>query len=174
MNLEATYGSKADDGTDVDADEGDTTNSLSRLFQRALTYADQKKLYLAMVGICERTKKIELCRQVLNTMCKKFGSSAKVWLRHLTHWMTTTTSTTSSFASAASAAAAALALKNKKKRKQGDEEEEEEEAMRQQQWKQGECKKVMDRAMQSLPKRKHLKVLRQAALLEFRLGSAER
>ena len=37
-----------------------------------------------------------------------------------------------------------------------------------------EAKKVLDRALQSLPRRKHIKVLSQLALAEFRLGSAER
>lgn len=35
-------------------------------------------------------------------------------------------------------------------------------------------KAVMDRALQSLPRRKHIKVISQTALLEFRIGDAER
>lgn len=118
LNLEATYG------------QPDPAESVSKLFQRALSYADQKKLYMAMIGICERTDKAELCRQCLKTACKKFSASCKVWLRHITYLMSL-----------------------------GD---------------QDEAKKVLDRALQSMPRRKHVKLLSQVALAEFRLGSAER
>lgn len=65
-------------------------------------------------GICERSQRTELCGQLLKTMCKKFGGSAKVWLRQLEHML-----------------------------QAGDEEG---------------ARKLMDRALASLPRRKHIKV----------------
>ncbi|KAK9823324.1 hypothetical protein WJX72_001906 [[Myrmecia] bisecta] len=117
LNLENLYGSPPDE-------------AVMKLFQRALAYTDQKKLYLAMLGITERTNKEELSAQVLKAMTRKFGSSCKVWLRQL-----------------------AYALR------QGPP---------------NHVPKLLDKAIVALPKRKHIKLLSQAALLEFKAGSAER
>ena len=46
--------------------------------QRALQYNDQKKLYLAAMGIAERSSRKEIVEQMLKAMCKKFSTSAKV------------------------------------------------------------------------------------------------
>eukprot|EP00798_Chlamydomonas_sp_ICE-L_P000496 gene496-1903_t len=118
LNLENTYGQPPEE-------------AVMKLFQRALQYNDQKKLYLAMLGIMERSKRVDLAEQLLKTVTKKFGTSAKVWLKHLEHMLN-----------------------------QGDEEKG--------------AKMLMERALVSLPARKHIKVITKAALLEFKVGSAER
>lgn len=48
---------------------------------RALQYNDQKKLYLAMLGIMERGERSEAAEQLLRAATKKFGGSCKVWVR---------------------------------------------------------------------------------------------
>lgn len=111
LNLESLYG------------QPDPTESLAKLFQRAQQYTDPKKLFLAMVGVCERTDKQELAQSVLKTMCRKFGGSCKVWGRHLAYWV-----------------------------KRGDGEE---------------ARRVMERAVQALPKRKHVKFLSQVKISTF-------
>ena len=50
LNLESKYG------------EPTPEEALTRLFQRALTYCDQKKLYLALVDILDRTGQVRLSR----------------------------------------------------------------------------------------------------------------
>lgn len=103
---------------------------MTRLFQKALPYVDQKKLYLAVLDIAERSDRKQMRESLLKAMTRKFGSSAKVWLRLIESQLSS-----------------------------------------------GEGDKVqgsIDRAMKSLHPRKHIKVTNGAALLEFRVGSAER
>ena len=54
---------------------------MTRLFQKALQYVDQKKLYLAVLGLAERSERKQMIEGMLKAMTRKFGSSAKVWLR---------------------------------------------------------------------------------------------
>ncbi|KAG2446158.1 hypothetical protein HXX76_000753 [Chlamydomonas incerta] len=100
------------------------------LLRRALSYTDQKKMYMAALGIFERSGKDELAEQVVKTLTKKFGGSTKVWVR---------------------------ALERTLVKDDGEG-----------------ARKLLERAAQSLPGRKHIKLLTRAALAEFRLGSAER
>lgn len=115
LNLESTYAAKED---------------VLKLFQRALQFCDPKKLHFALLGIWERAEQHEMADQLFRAMAKKFGASAKVWLRMIANLL-----------KRGEAARAAQAL---------------------------------DRSLLSLPKRKHIKVISRAALLEFRHGSAER
>ncbi|KAK9832620.1 hypothetical protein WJX81_004603 [Elliptochloris bilobata] len=55
------------------------------LFRRALPHVNQKRLYLALLAILQRTDKDELAAEALRAMCRKFGASAKVWLRAVDH-----------------------------------------------------------------------------------------
>lgn len=63
-------------------------------------------------------------------MCKKFNTSAKVWLKHV-EWLL----------------------------QRGDSEG---------------ARKTLDRGLNSLPRRKHIKVITKHGLLEFKIGEAER
>ena len=103
---------------------------MTKLFQKALPYVDQKKLHLAVLGIAERSERKQLTETLLKAMTRKFGGSAKIWLRLVESQLSS-----------------------------------------------GEGEKVkgsLDRAIKSLHPRKHIKVTTGAALLEFRVGSAER
>ncbi|GAX80532.1 hypothetical protein CEUSTIGMA_g7970.t1 [Chlamydomonas eustigma] len=117
LNLENAYGQPPED-------------AFTKLFQRALQYCDQKKLYFAALGIADRSSHKEMASNLLKAMSKKFSSSAKVWLRSIESHLIS------------------------------DEGEK--------------ARLVLERALQSLPKRKHIKVITHAALLEFKVGSAER
>ena len=66
LNLENVYGSPSPE------------EALMGLFQRGLQYCDQKALYMALLGILQKSGRGELMQEVLKTMCKKFGGSAKV------------------------------------------------------------------------------------------------
>ncbi len=52
------------------------------LFNRALQYNDQKKLYMALLGILERSERHELATDALRAMAKKFPGSCKVGPQH--------------------------------------------------------------------------------------------
>lgn len=52
LNLENMYG------------QPDPEEAVMALFQRALQYTDQKKLYLAFLGILERTDRQQMAEQV--------------------------------------------------------------------------------------------------------------
>jgi len=49
-----------------------------KVFQRALQYNDPKKVYLALLGMYERTEQHNLADELLNKMTKKFKHSCKV------------------------------------------------------------------------------------------------
>ncbi|GBG61584.1 hypothetical protein CBR_g22381 [Chara braunii] len=117
LNLENMYGNPPKE-------------AVLKLFQRALMYTDQKKLYMALIGIYERTEQWEMTDQIFKTMTKKFNTSAKVWVRNVTCLL---------------------------KRGMGDA-----------------ARAVLERSLLSLPKRKHIKMISRVALLEFKMGSAER
>lgn len=53
----------------------------SALLQRALQYNDAKKMYLAAITTFHLTNREELLATCLKAMCRKFGSSCKVWLK---------------------------------------------------------------------------------------------
>ncbi|CAD7702369.1 unnamed protein product [Ostreobium quekettii] len=73
LNLENYYGTPHDE-------------VVMKLFQRALQYNEPKKLYLAVFNMLDQNPASqELAGQVLKTMTRKFGSSAKVWLRGIEH-----------------------------------------------------------------------------------------
>eukprot|EP00873_Tetraselmis_striata_P024001 jgi/Tetstr1/444265/TSEL_032157.t1 len=104
--------------------------AVMELLQRALQYTNQKRLYLAALGIFQRTERTALCDQVLKAVCRKFGESAKVWLRAYSYHIEC--------------------------------------------GKPDAAKRALDRGLTSLPNRKHIKVLRQVGILEFKSGDAER
>lgn len=51
-----------------------------KVFQRALQYNDPKKIYLALLGVYERTEQHQLADELVNKMTKKFKHSCKVFL----------------------------------------------------------------------------------------------
>jgi hypothetical protein len=51
-----------------------------KVFQRALQYNDPKKVYLALLGMYERTEQHKLGGELLDKMVKKFKHSCKVLL----------------------------------------------------------------------------------------------
>lgn len=100
------------------------------VFQRALQYCDPKKLYLALLGIYERSEQHDMADELLKTMLQKFKMSSKVWLKRIHYLLRQSMSEA--------------------------------------------AHKTLDRALLSLPQRKHIKVISQAAVTEFKIGSAER
>ena len=119
-----------------------------RRAERACKVANPKKLHRALAGIKERAgttrEGTDLARAT-----RKFGTSAKVWLAHIRAAITREAGPgpwrRRRSGSARSASTASEAVK-----------------------------KALDRAVRALPKRKHVKVLVQTALLETREGSRER
>eukprot|EP00195_Chlamydomonas_chlamydogama_P014936 CAMPEP_0202909786 /NCGR_PEP_ID=MMETSP1392-20130828/50287_1 /ASSEMBLY_ACC=CAM_ASM_000868 /TAXON_ID=225041 /ORGANISM="Chlamydomonas chlamydogama, Strain SAG 11-48b" /LENGTH=243 /DNA_ID=CAMNT_0049599651 /DNA_START=1 /DNA_END=728 /DNA_ORIENTATION=- len=71
LNLENAYGSP------------NPEEAAMKLLQRALQYNEPKKMYLAALGIFERSGRTQASDQLLKTLTKKYGGSAKVWLRQL-------------------------------------------------------------------------------------------
>lgn len=61
----------------------------SPMARLCLQYNEPKKLYLALLGILQRSGRSELCNTTLKTMTKKFGGSCKVWVRAMEHALTT-------------------------------------------------------------------------------------
>ncbi|KFK38561.1 hypothetical protein AALP_AA3G129700 [Arabis alpina] len=55
--------------------------AVKKVFERALQYCDKKKVYLALLGVYERTEQYKLADKLLDEMIKKFKQSCKVWLR---------------------------------------------------------------------------------------------
>ncbi|MCO5551934.1 hypothetical protein L7F22_005441 [Adiantum nelumboides] len=117
LNLENAYGNPAKEAT-------------LGVFNRALQYCDPKKLYLALLGIYERSGQHDMVDELLKTMLQKFKMSCKVWLKRVHNFLR------QSMPDAAH--------------------------------------KTLDRALLSLPQRKHIKAISQAAIAEFKIGSAER
>ncbi|KAG2498018.1 hypothetical protein HYH03_004276 [Edaphochlamys debaryana] len=118
LNLENAYGTPTPE------------EAASELLKRALQYNDHKKMYMAALGVFERSGRDELAETVARTLTKKFGSSVKVWEK---------------------------AIERALQKDDGEG-----------------ARKLMERSLQSLPARKHVKALVRTALAEFRLGSAER
>lgn len=52
--------------------------AVANTFQRALQYCDPKKVYLALLGMYERTEQYKLAEELLEKMVKKFKHSCKV------------------------------------------------------------------------------------------------
>ncbi|XP_020972176.1 rRNA biogenesis protein RRP5 isoform X3 [Arachis ipaensis] len=103
--------------------------ALMKVFQRALQYNDPKKVYLALLGLYERTEQQNLADELLNKMTKKFKHSCKVWLRRVQSLL--------------------------KQNQDG-------------------VQPVINRALLSLPRRKHIKFISQAAIQEFKIGVPDR
>lgn len=70
FNLENKYGNPREE-------------AVMKVFQRALQHNDPKKVYLALLGMYERTEQHNLADELLNKMTKKFKHSCKVWLRRI-------------------------------------------------------------------------------------------
>eukprot|EP00002_Diphylleia_rotans_P029609 TRINITY_DN6038_c0_g1_i1.p1 TRINITY_DN6038_c0_g1~~TRINITY_DN6038_c0_g1_i1.p1 ORF type:complete len:1954 (+),score=468.69 TRINITY_DN6038_c0_g1_i1:60-5921(+) len=115
LNLEKSYG---------------TEESLMKIFQRALTHNDPKKVYLRMVDILDHAKDLRLAEQIFKTLISKYKQSKKVWIRYgqfkLNHKLVE------------------------------------------------DFRKVLERALQVLPKRKHIPTIIKFAIMEFKGGSSER
>jgi len=72
LNLENTFAERPEEAA-------------SALLQRALQYNDAKKMYLAATTTFESTRRDELADSCVKAMCRKFGSSCKVWLKAYDH-----------------------------------------------------------------------------------------
>uniref|UniRef100_A0A383V4G5 S1 motif domain-containing protein n=1 Tax=Tetradesmus obliquus TaxID=3088 RepID=A0A383V4G5_TETOB len=142
MNLENAYGG------------ANAEDALMAVFKRAVGYCEPKPLYLALLGILERSGRHALAGEVWRTATKKFNTSCKVWLGAYESVLQAAARAAAEDAaqpgSTAAAAAAAAADGG------------------------GAARQVLERALKSLPKRKHVKALLRAALAEFRGGCAER
>jgi rRNA biogenesis protein RRP5 len=57
--------------------------SVKKVFERARQYCDPKKVYLALLGVYERTEQYKLADKLLDEMIKKFKQSCKIWLRKI-------------------------------------------------------------------------------------------
>ncbi|CAN8259671.1 unnamed protein product [Cochlearia groenlandica] len=54
--------------------------AVKKVFERARQYCDPKKVYIALLGVYERTEQNNLVVKLLDEMIKKFKQSCKVWL----------------------------------------------------------------------------------------------
>ncbi|KAG6645619.1 hypothetical protein CIPAW_08G134600 [Carya illinoinensis] len=70
INLENKYGNPPQE-------------AVMKVFQRALQYNDPEKVYLALLGMYERTEQHKLADELLDKMIKKFKHSCQVWLRRV-------------------------------------------------------------------------------------------
>ena len=131
LNLENVYG------------KPNPRDAVSKLFKRAVSVANPKKLHLALASTHERSGDFDAQAGVLQAATKKFSQSAKVWIAYARCVILAKKQTTSTIGAESSKDPDAV-------------------------------KKVLDRASQSLPKRKVVKVLVQVALVEIREGSKER
>lgn len=61
----------------------DMQEAVLKVFQKAVQYCDPKKLYVALLGIYERTEQEDMADELLKTMVRKFKTSAKVRSQHL-------------------------------------------------------------------------------------------
>ncbi|XP_010934562.1 rRNA biogenesis protein RRP5 isoform X2 [Elaeis guineensis] len=116
FNLENEYGSPPEE-------------AVKKTFQRALQYCDPKKLYLALLGMYERTEQHKLADELLERMTKKFKNSCKVWLHCVQSFL--------------------------KQDKDG-------------------IQSLVNRALLSLSRNKHIKFISQTAILEFKFGVPDR
>jgi len=57
----------------------------TQVFERALTSNDQKKVYLQLAGIYERSNNVELADQLYKTMTKKFKESSQIWIKYFVY-----------------------------------------------------------------------------------------
>ena len=106
-------------------------------------------MHLALAGIKERAGDDEGRDEILDRATRKFGTSAKVWLAHIRAAITREAGPGPGAGGASGSARSASTASEA-------------------------VKKALDRAVRALPKRKHVKVLVQTALLETREGSRER
>ncbi|KAK7345187.1 hypothetical protein VNO77_15745 [Canavalia gladiata] len=116
FNLENKYGNPREE-------------AVMKVFQRALQYNDPKKVYLALLGMYERTEQHNLADELLNKMTKKFKHSCKIWLRRVQSLL--------------------------KQKNDG-------------------IQSLVNRALLSLPRHKHIKFISQTAILEFKSGVPDR
>ncbi|XP_051148647.1 rRNA biogenesis protein RRP5 [Andrographis paniculata] len=116
FNLENEFGSPSEE-------------AVTKIFQRALQYCNPKKVYLALLGMYERTEQHKLADELLDKMCRKFKHSCKIWLRKIQSLL--------------------------KQNNDG-------------------VQSVVNRALLSLPRHKHIKFISQTALLEFKCGVPDR
>jgi rRNA biogenesis protein RRP5 len=57
-----------------------------RIFQRARIQNNKKQIYQTAIGICERNGLSDICKYLMETSCKMFPHSAKVWLYHIKYY----------------------------------------------------------------------------------------
>ncbi|CAH2053972.1 unnamed protein product [Thlaspi arvense] len=61
--------------------------AVKKVFERARQYCDAKKIYLALLGVYERTEQYKLADKLLDEMVKKFKQSCKVWLKKVQSYL---------------------------------------------------------------------------------------
>ncbi|XP_010489787.1 PREDICTED: rRNA biogenesis protein RRP5-like [Camelina sativa] len=57
--------------------------AVKKVFERARQYCDPQKVYLALLGVYERTEQHKLADKLLDEMIKKFKQSCKIWSRKI-------------------------------------------------------------------------------------------
>eukprot|EP00775_Hariotina_reticulata_P001398 gene1398-1741_t len=57
---------------------GDSEEAVMTVFKRALPYVEPKRLYLALLGILERSSRFQLASDLWKAATKKFNTSCKV------------------------------------------------------------------------------------------------
>lgn len=144
MNFEHEYSFEGDEG-------------LRKVFNRACERANPKRMHLALIGIYERAGEHDKAEATLKQGCKKFGYSAKVWLRYVEHLLIR------GDGQRVQEVTTVLDSHKQKGALQFDHTMED-----------GFCTQILNRAFQALPKRKHVKAIFRSALLEYRIGSPER
>eukprot|EP00879_Flechtneria_rotunda_P009200 GHRR01009633.1.p1 GENE.GHRR01009633.1~~GHRR01009633.1.p1 ORF type:complete len:1069 (+),score=440.49 GHRR01009633.1:481-3207(+) len=143
LNLENAYGG-------ANAEEAVMTT-----FKRGVQYCEPKALYLALLGILERSGRWQLAADVWKTATKRFSTSCKVWL--------------GAFESALQVGRRAAAEPNVDAHTKNSNNQAAVPAAVG-----PDPRQVLERALKSMPKHKHIKALTRAALAEFRVGNAER
>lgn len=126
---------------------------MTNVFQRALQYNDPKKVHMALLGMYERTEQHKLVNELLDKMTKKFKHSCKVlsslFLQSFSFFLTRYLS--------------CILVQVWLRRVQR--------ILKQQQ---DVVQPVVNRALLSLPRHKHIKFISQTAILEFKCGVPDR
>lgn len=126
-----------------------------KVFQRALQYNDPKKVHLSLLGMYERTEQHKLADELLDKMVKKFKHSCKVLFFYFLQAFPLVHQNILVLCS--------VAYQVWLRRVQR--------ILKQQQ---DVVQPVVNRALLSLPRHKHIKFISQTAILEFKCGVPDR
>lgn len=119
---------------------------MPRVVKRALEVNDRKKIYLQLISMYQASQKYQYIEDIYKQLSKKFNTSLKVWTGFL-EFLFTIRQLKKDRSAPAHVVAAALEV--------------------------SEPKGVLQRALQSLPKEKHVNLISKFGMLEFRHGTPE-